>query len=113
MLRKELRKIIEETHLKAQVAGFGSIFVEYFTEADINNYGDLLTNDDAAFKFYRENLIKQGIFEIPFRLKRSHISASHTREDVNKTIDVARKVLEELSSKLKRNPNKRAVTCRR
>jgi glutamate-1-semialdehyde 2,1-aminomutase len=93
MLRKGLSKNVEELGLKAQVAGFGSIFVTYFTDKPISNYADLLSNDDRMFVSYRKRMIERGIFFIPFRLKRCHISASHTEEDIIKTIEADREVL--------------------
>lgn len=97
MMRKGLSKTIEELELKAQVRGFGSIFVTYFTDMPINDWKDLLTNDDEMFVSYRKRMIERGIFFIPLRLKRCHISASHKKEDVNKTIEVDREVLSNLA----------------
>jgi hypothetical protein len=73
------KKAIEEVGIKAQVAQFGSIFVTYFTDAPISNYRDLaLNNDDARFIAYRKHMIEQGIFKIPFRLKKKpHLCESH------------------------------------
>jgi glutamate-1-semialdehyde 2,1-aminomutase len=76
------------------VAGFGSIYTVYFMpERPIENYDDLLANDGALYVFYRQQLMKRGVFEIPMNLKRNHLSFSHTAADVDLTLEIAEQAL--------------------
>jgi len=38
-------------------------------------------------------LIKRGVFELPVNLKRSHVSYSHTDQDVDRTLRAAEESL--------------------
>ena len=44
-------------------------------------------NDVDLFVGYRRELMKDGIFELPLNLKRSHFSYAHTDEDVDRLLE--------------------------
>jgi len=94
-MREGLREITERRGYPCTVAGFGSVYTLYFMEADrIENYRDLLANDEALYVRYRQELIKRGVFEIAKNLKRNHLSYSHTAADVDWTLEQAEEALE-------------------
>jgi glutamate-1-semialdehyde 2,1-aminomutase len=95
-LRNGLRAIVNRLGLRATVSGFGSVFLTYFMEGPIENYGDLLRNDQRLMVTYRQELIERGIFKLPLNLKRNHISFSHTEQHVDRTLQVAEDVLKML-----------------
>ena len=92
-VREGLREIFKRHGVEATVAGFGSVFVEYFMNPPVNNYNDLLRNDVKKFVAYRKKLIERGIYELPVNLKRNHISLSHTAKDIDETLEKADQVL--------------------
>lgn len=102
-MRKGLKEIVERLKIRATVAGFGSIFLIYFTEGPIDNYTDLLGNDPQLFVKYRQELIELGIFEMPINLKRSHLSFSHTDEHVARTLQAAEDVLKRICKLVSRH----------
>ena len=71
-------------------AGFGSLFVLCFMEGPIRSYEDVLRNDAALFGRYRRELVSRGVFEMPESLGRSHISAAHSDDDVDRSLEAAR-----------------------
>jgi glutamate-1-semialdehyde 2,1-aminomutase len=77
----------------AVVGGYGSLFVLCFMEGPLKSYDDVLRNDDALFGRYRRELIKRGIFEMPESLGRSHISAAHTPDDIDRSLEAAEEAL--------------------
>ena len=81
--RTELSDLYHRLGVPAVVSGFGSVFVSYFLEPPVTNYDDLLRNDGDLFVMYRRELLKEGIFELPLNLKRSHFSYAHTDADVD------------------------------
>jgi glutamate-1-semialdehyde 2,1-aminomutase len=99
IMRQGLNDMTEELGIKAYTTGFGSVFVTYFMEPPVNNYTDLLRNDAKLFVEYRKKLIEKGIFMLPLNLKRNHISAAHTEEEIKLTLEKSREVLEEIKSK--------------
>jgi glutamate-1-semialdehyde 2,1-aminomutase len=84
-----LREIAEEAGVPAVVGGYGSLFVLCFMEGPLRSYEDVLRNDDALFGRYRRELVARGVFEMPESLGRSHIGASHTDEDIDRSLEAA------------------------
>jgi glutamate-1-semialdehyde 2,1-aminomutase len=85
--RTGLQALYDRLGIPAVVSGFGSVFVSYFLEAPVVAYDDLLANDVDLFVGYRRELMKDGIFELPLNLKRSHFSYAHTDEDVDRLLE--------------------------
>ena len=85
--RTGLEALYERLGVPAVVSGFGSVFVTYFLEGPVVSYDDLLRNDVDLFVGYRRELMKEGIFELPLNLKRSHFSYAHTDEDVDRLLE--------------------------
>ena len=92
-MRAGLREIAEEAGVPAVVGGYGSLFVLCFMEGPLRSYEDVLRNDDALFGRYRRELVARGVFEMPESLGRSHIGASHTDEDIDRSLEAARDAL--------------------
>ena len=69
------------------------MFVPYFFEGPIERFDDLLANDTARDVWFRRTMSERGIFMVPTALKRNHVSAAHTDEDIERTLEVAREVL--------------------
>lgn len=89
-MRDGLKQIIRRHGYPCTVAGFGSVYTVYFmAERPIQNFDDLLANDKALYVYYRQELIKRGVFELPMNLKRNHLSFSHTDGDVDQTLEAA------------------------
>lgn len=91
-----LGQLASEAGIPMTVAVFGSVFVPYFMDGPIESYTDLLRNDDAADVFFRRTMAERGVFMIPTALKRNHVSAAHTEDDIDRTLELAREVLREL-----------------
>jgi glutamate-1-semialdehyde 2,1-aminomutase len=53
----------------------------------------VIRNDDELFGRYRRELIARGVFEMPESLGRSHISAAHTDDDVDRSLAAAEDAL--------------------
>jgi glutamate-1-semialdehyde 2,1-aminomutase len=62
-------------------------------EGPLTTYDDVLRNDTELFMRYRRELVARGIFEMPESLGRSHIGASHTDDDVDRTLEAAEDAL--------------------
>ena len=92
-MRAGLREIADEAGVPAVVGGFGSLFVLCFMEGPLRSYEDVLRNDDALFGRYRRELVARGVFEMPESLGRSHISAAHTDDDVDRSLEAAEDAL--------------------
>jgi glutamate-1-semialdehyde 2,1-aminomutase len=92
-MRRGLREVAARVGVPAVVGGFGSLFVLCFMDGPLETYEDVLRNDDALFGRYRRELIKRGVFEMPESLGRSHIGASHTADDIDRSLTAAEEAL--------------------
>ena len=88
-----IAEIAAELGITMTVARFGSVFVPYFMDGPIHSYADLLRNDTARDVAFRQGMCDRGIFMIPTALKRNHVSAAHTDDDIDRTLEAAREVL--------------------
>jgi glutamate-1-semialdehyde 2,1-aminomutase len=92
-MRDGLREIADRAGIPAVVGGFGSLFVLCFMEGPLETYDDVLRNDTDLFMRYRRELVARGVFEMPESLGRSHISASHTEADIDRSLAAAEEAL--------------------
>lgn len=92
-MRSGLASIGAEAGVPVLASGYGSLFVLCFMEGPLRSYEDVLRNDTALFGRYRRELVTRGVFEMPESLGRSHISASHTGDDVDRSLEAAREAL--------------------
>jgi glutamate-1-semialdehyde 2,1-aminomutase len=86
-IRRGLEELYGRLGIPAVVSGFGSVFLTYFLDGPVRSYDDLLANDVELFVGYRRELMKEGIFELPLNLKRSHFSYAHTDADVDRLLE--------------------------
>ncbi|WP_329255171.1 aspartate aminotransferase family protein [Actinoallomurus sp. NBC_01490] len=92
-MRTGLGAIVSELGIPAVPAGFGGVFALYFTEGPIRGYRDLLRDNNEAYVAFHRRMTDRGFLMLPLALKRNHISAAHTEEDVDRTLEAARDVL--------------------
>jgi glutamate-1-semialdehyde 2,1-aminomutase len=92
-MRSGLEAIGAEAGIPVVAGGYGSLFVLLFMEGPLRSYEDVLRNDAELFGRYRRELVARGIFEMPESLGRSHISAAHTDDDVDRSLEAAREAL--------------------
>jgi glutamate-1-semialdehyde 2,1-aminomutase len=84
--RSGLADLFDSLGQPAQVSGYGSVFVTYFVDHPVRDYGDLVDNDVDLFTGLRLAQMEHGVFELPLNLKRSHFSYAHTDDDVDKLL---------------------------
>lgn len=87
-LRGQIDGIIARHGLKAQAAGFGSVWLVYFFDGEFKDYADLLRNDNELDMRFRRALIAgRQIFQ-PLQLKRLYLSLSHDESVLNGTLEL-------------------------
>jgi glutamate-1-semialdehyde 2,1-aminomutase len=96
-MARELSSIVARCGVDAHVTQYGSVFVLYFMQPPVESYTDLLRNDSARDVAFRRAMVDRGIFCLPLALKRNHISAAHSREDLNQTLEAAEDVLRKMA----------------
>jgi glutamate-1-semialdehyde 2,1-aminomutase len=92
-MRDGLRRITEELGVPALISGYGSLYVMLFMDGPLRSYDDVVRNDHEFFVAYRKQLVSRGVLEMPENIGRNHIMYSHTEDDVDRSLEVAREAL--------------------
>jgi glutamate-1-semialdehyde 2,1-aminomutase len=103
-MRVGLDAIVERLGITARPTSFGSVFVCYFTDRDVLSFDDALKNDADMYVAFHREMTNRGFYMLPMNLKRNHLTAAHTEEDVDDALSAADEVLTLLAS---RSPGKR------
>lgn len=93
-LRTGLVEVANHMGVPATACGYGSLFVLCFMEGPVESYDDILRNDADLFVAFRRELIARGVLEVPdHKNTRSHVSYSHTDDEVDRTLEAAEDAL--------------------
>jgi glutamate-1-semialdehyde 2,1-aminomutase len=92
-MRTGLAGIADELGVPVVVSGYGSLYVMLFMDGPLESYDDVVRNDQGFFVAYRKELVRRGVLEMPENIGRNHIMYSHTADDVDRSLEIARKAL--------------------
>jgi len=98
-IQRGLEDISSRLGIPMYVAGYGSIFVPYFMDPELGppqRYSDLLETDLETDQAFRTAMVERGIVFYPRPTRRICLTAAHTREDVDETLQIAEDVLRDL-----------------
>jgi glutamate-1-semialdehyde 2,1-aminomutase len=84
-----LRKAITETHIAGQVNANHSLGTIFFTDQPVRDYAGAKRSDTKRYaRFFRE-MLDRGIFLAPSQFEAAFVSAAHTAEDIDRTVEAA------------------------
>ncbi len=86
-LRDSLSKIVEDLGLDYNVCGLSSMFKIFFG-AEPHNYQEVLKCDKEGYLAFFHRMLESGIFLPPSQFETNFISAAHSEEDIEKTLEV-------------------------
>lgn len=93
-----LTQTFEDLDGPATVCRAGSAFALYFMDHAPRDWHDILEHHDFDLdKCVRERLIEKGIYWFPLATKQVSISAAHTQEDIQITLERIRNVVDEIA----------------
>src|SRR5271170_475206 len=93
-----LRRALAESGIAGQVNATGSLATVFFTAEPVRNYNDAKRADTKRYaRFFRE-MLDRGVFLAPSQFEAAFVSASHTSEDVSRTIAAARDSLKAIAA---------------
>jgi len=96
-LYRGLKQLFQEKGIDIVLSTNASAFCVYFTKVVPKNVHDILHHVDFAFDVkYRQALIENGVYHIPLACKQGSVSYSHAIADIEKTLEITRKVLKEI-----------------
>ncbi len=98
-LAEGLRAHLKEAGLSYTVTQIGSLVCLFFTEGEIKSYEGVKKCDTQQFSRYHKAMLDQGILTAPSQFEAMFISAAHTREDIDFTLECSRKAFRSLLGK--------------
>lgn len=95
-LERGLRGVVKETGVPVMFNRVGSMFTAFFTESKVDDFTSAKTSDTALFGKYFLSMLKNGVNLAPSQFEAAFMSLAHTRSDIAKTVEAARKSLKGL-----------------
>ncbi len=92
-LEKGIRSIIEKNNLPLTQNRVGSMLTLFFTKEEVIDYDTAKTSDTKRFAAYFSSMLDQGIYLAPSQFEAAFLSAAHSDEDIERTIEASRKAL--------------------
>ena len=74
----------------------GSMFCGYFTSEPVHNVADAMKSDRERFKKYFHGMLDAGVYLAPSQFEAGFISTAHSDADIEKTVNIAAKVMKAL-----------------
>lgn len=85
--RNGVKEIFASFNLPYQVVGIGSLSCIYFTSEKVTDYASAKTADTKRYAEYFRYMLEAGNYFGPSQFEAIFFSASHTEEDIKKTLD--------------------------
>jgi glutamate-1-semialdehyde 2,1-aminomutase len=95
-LETGLRQILEEKQIPAQLHRVGSMWTLFFTANPVTDYASAVQSDTTRFGKYFHAMLDRGIYLPPSQFESAFISAAHTENDIDQTVNAARESLSNL-----------------
>ncbi len=72
----------------------GAMFCTFFTEGPVTNYSTAKTSDTVRFGAFFTKMLESGVYLAPSQFEAGFISLVHDEEDIQLTVEAARKAFE-------------------
>jgi glutamate-1-semialdehyde 2,1-aminomutase len=87
LLADGIRDSIESLEVQAQVNQIGSMLQIFFTDRKVTDYGSAKSSDSIKYDRFFRSLLVSKVFVPPSQLESCFLSTSHTKHDLQQTID--------------------------
>ncbi|EAA8966171.1 aspartate aminotransferase family protein, partial [Salmonella enterica] len=96
-LAEGLLEAAEEANIPLVVNHVGGMFGIFFTDAEsVTCYQDVMACDVERFKRFFHLMLEEGVYLAPSAFEAGFMSVAHSMDDINNTIDAARRVFAKL-----------------
>jgi len=90
-LAKGLGEIAEQKGIPLQVPQTGSMYCLFFTDQPVTNFDHAIGSKHEMFKSVFHKMLEKGVYLPPSSYETCFISAAHSDEDLEKTLDAFRR----------------------
>ncbi|MEP7211504.1 MAG: glutamate-1-semialdehyde 2,1-aminomutase [Acidobacteriota bacterium] len=89
-----IASVLNEFQLGYTFNSCGSMFTLFFTDQKVTDFDSAKTSNTAAFTAYFRRMLESGVYLPPSQFESCFVSAAHTQEDLDETIEAARNALQ-------------------
>lgn len=90
-----MKKGAEKLGIPARAHRIGSLFCVFFQEGEVWDFDGAARSDLKMFIRYFQAMLERGIYLAPSQFESGFVSAAHTEEDIEKTIEAAAESLKQ------------------
>lgn len=99
MLTNGLRQASRDAGVALSTHAVGGMFGLFFTETDpVSRFSDVMGCNVARFREFFHRMLERGIYLAPSAYEAGFVSAAHSDEDINITIDAARQTFQTITN---------------
>lgn len=95
-LSRETDKLFTSYDIPHYCTRVGSMFCTYFTDIRVDNYQKAQQADTKKFARYFAGMLDQGIYQAPSQFEAGFLSAAHSQDDLDQTLEALEKCLAKL-----------------
>ncbi len=95
-LEQGLRAAATEAGIPVTFNRVGSMFTGFFTDQKVKDFTSAKTSDTVRFGKFFLSMLKNGVNLAPSQFEAAFMSLAHTKADIDKTVEAARKSLKGL-----------------
>jgi glutamate-1-semialdehyde 2,1-aminomutase len=88
-LCRGLKEIMERAKIPVFINRAGSMLTMFFTGEEVKDYDSALKADTTMYAAFFREMLKRGVYLPPSQFESVFLSAAHTEEDVEKTLEAA------------------------
>lgn len=100
LLEEGLKNNLRELDFPAVVNRVGSMFTLFFTkEEQVTSFADVMKCDTKVFSDYFKYSLESGIYLAPSQFEAGFVSAAHSDEDIQRTIEASYTALQKIKQK--------------
>lgn len=88
-LCRGLKEIMERAKIPVFINRAGSMLTMFFTGEEVKDYDSALKADTMMYAAFFREMLKRGVYLPPSQFESVFLSAAHTEEDVEKTLEAA------------------------
>ena len=96
LLHQGLADAAQKASVPVTINRAGSIMSCFFTDKPVKNFADVQNTDISLFKKFFSGLLDGGVYIAPSAFEAMFISLAHSKEDIEKTIEIAQNVFRDI-----------------
>jgi glutamate-1-semialdehyde 2,1-aminomutase len=94
-LQVGLERALRDARVDGVVQRVGSMFTVFFHRGPVRSWTDAAESDRERFARFHRGLAARGVYFPPSQFEAAFVSAAHSDDDVDRTVEAARAALEE------------------